>query len=191
MKILLALCFVLINFDCFTQKTVPHYYRLDELHSAHSDTVYYLTLSREKRDSIPSSLYRFTKLKGLDLSKNKLTDIPLNFQVFSELEYLNVSHNKLKFLPVSLTKLPLLKVLIAASNSIGSLPDQMEDLDNLKKIDLYDNEISDFGAGFYKLHQLEEIDIRGTMYGTKLHKEIRSKFPKSKVAIDPPCKCMD
>lgn len=191
MKVLLVLCLGLISFCAFSQKKGPRYYRLDELSKANPDTIFYLNLSKERLDSIPSSIYRFTELKGLDLSKNKLTDIPLEFKVFSKLEVLNISQNKLHFLPMAVTKLSHLKELLAASNRISSLPDQMEDLTKLKTLDLYNNEITNFGSGFFKLKQLKVIDIRGTMYGTKMHKEIVGNFPNTKLAIDPPCKCMD
>ena len=191
MKVLLVLCFGFISFSLFSQKKDPHYYRLDEVSKANPDTIFYLTLSKEKLDSIPSSIYRFTELKGLDLSKNKLTDIPLELSVFSKLEVLNISQNKLPFLPVSVTKLSSLLELLAASNRISSLPDQLEDLIKLKNLDLYNNEITNFGKGFFLLKNLQQIDIRGTMYGKKVYLEIKTSFPNTKVYVDPPCECMD
>jgi Leucine-rich repeat (LRR) protein len=191
MRVSLALCFGLINFLCISQKSESRYYRLNEVEKASADTIYYLSLSKEKLDSIPTEIYRFTKLVGLNLSKNKLSDIPLDIQIFTKLEVLNVSQNKLPFLPISITKLGRLRELLAASNRISSLPDQLEDLTKLQKLDLYNNEITSFGNGLFKLKQLKFLDLRGTMYGTKIHKEIVSNFPNTKLAIDPPCKCMD
>ena len=91
MRVSLALCFGLINFLCISQKSETRYYRLNEVEKASADTIYYLSLSKEKLDSIPTEIYRFAKLVGLDLSKNKLSDIPLDIQIFTKLEVLNVS----------------------------------------------------------------------------------------------------
>ena len=62
MKKLVVIFLVLISSKSVGQ--VARYYTLDELATAPIDSVFYIDLSREKLEVLPSEIYKFIHLKG-------------------------------------------------------------------------------------------------------------------------------
>ena len=78
------------------------YFSVKKSQRYHPDSVEYLKISRKKLSSLPSLIWSFKNLKGLDLSKNKLTSIPDSIANLKDLEVLNLSKNKLLLFPKQL-----------------------------------------------------------------------------------------
>lgn len=150
-----------------------------------------LDCSGLKWDSLPKEIYRFVNLETLDLSKNKLHELPEQFIAFTQLKHIDLGRNKLAVFPLALCQLTNLQVLHLDRNFITKIPIQVTQLENLQELDLYANAIEDFGEGLFMLPQLKVLNLEGVMYGTVFAKSLTAKLPKTKVLMDPPCKCLD
>ena len=68
-----------------------------------------LDLSRNKINSLPSSIGNFKVMKTLSLSKNKITALPDDMGKMTKLENLNLSFNLLQSIPSSFQQLKHLR----------------------------------------------------------------------------------
>lgn len=150
-----------------------------------------LDCSGLKWDSIPAELFQFKNLESLNLSKNKIQALPDQFSSLAKLQALNLGRNKLTIFPLELTNLTSLKTLHLDRNQITKIPVQISSLQALETLDLYANAIEDFGEGLFVLPNLKLLNLEGVMYGTVFAKSFVAKLPRTKVLMDPPCKCLD
>ena len=107
------------------------------------------------------------------------------------LKKLNLGRNKILVFPLELTSLTQLEELHLDRNDITKIPEQISNLQLLQSLDLYANAIEDFGEGLFSLSNLKVLNLEGVMYGTVFAKSFIAKLPKTKVLMDPPCKCLD
>ena len=87
------------------------YFSVKKSQRYHPDSVEYLKISRKKLSYLPSLIWSFKNLKGLDVSKNNLTSIPDSIVILKDLEVLNLSKNRLLLFPKELFKCKKLKHL--------------------------------------------------------------------------------
>tara|TARA_B100001287_G_C22684726_1_gene532605 strand:+ start:2906 stop:3481 length:576 start_codon:yes stop_codon:yes gene_type:complete len=167
------------------------YYSLKKAQEAPVDSVFYLKVSRKKLSQIPTEIFAFKNLKGLDLSKNRLVSISPEIVELSKLEKLNLSKNRFEVFPRSLVRLESLRELILGSNKLGYIPKNIAKYPKLELLDMYDNPIGELGEGIFLLTTLRRLDLRGLMYNAKAQAEIRSKLPNVEVLFDAPCNCMN
>ena len=113
------------------------YFSVKKSQRYHPDSVEYLKISRKKLSYLPSLIWSFKNLKGLDVSKNNLTSIPDSIVILKDLEVLNLSKNRLLLFPKELFKCKKLKQLNLSSNQIGVIPQEVAQCSELRQLDLY------------------------------------------------------
>jgi Leucine-rich repeat (LRR) protein len=101
MKTIAVLLLVFV-INCFFAQENYKIYSWESAQKLGKDTVYGITFSKTKFDSIPSDLINYTNLKYLDLSKHKLTSLPYNFSNLSKLEILNLEKNDFDLFPLQI-----------------------------------------------------------------------------------------
>ena len=191
MKTAYALFLILFAFNFSFTVIGQRYYTLKEARNLPKDSVLYLKVSRKRLTQIPSEVFIFKNLKGLDLSKNKLVTISPMIEELSMLEKLNLSKNRFEVFPKELVRLENLRELILGSNQLGYIPKSISKYPKLEELDMYDNPIGDLGDGIFSITTLRKLDLRGLMYNAKSQAEIRNRLPNVKVLFDPPCNCID
>lgn len=191
MKQRFALIFLLLNFLNHAQIDHGKIYLWDELSGVNPDTIHAISFEKYKLDSLPKELWNFSNLTYLNLEKNHLSHLPDEFVTMVLLTELNISKNKFTFLPLIICQLPNLQELNASKNRIASIPNQIANCPHLQKIDFYDNIIEDFGIGIFSLLELKTLNIEGVMYGTNFADDLKRKLPKTRILLDPPCKCLN
>ena len=88
----------------------------------HPDSVFVLSLSRNKLDTFPTQILTFRNLRELDLSKNRLRTLPHQINSLSNLEVLNLDRNRLDSLPDEIGLLQNLRCLKLSRNRLYYLP---------------------------------------------------------------------
>lgn len=167
------------------------YYSLKEAKAIPPDSVFYLSLSRNKLTEIPSEIFIYTNLIGLDLSKNRFGAINPSILGFRNLEILNLSKNRFEVFPKLLFKLENLRELRLGSNDLTYIPNSIYICPKLEVLDMYNNPISTLGTGLNRSKSLIELDLRGLMYNSKKQSEIRDMLRGVEVLFDAPCNCTD
>jgi Leucine-rich repeat (LRR) protein len=186
----LLLCLAL-NCVGFTQTDTLRMYRVSELEFAHPDSVFYISLSREKRTEVPSIIANFTKLKVLDLSKNKLTELPAFIGNLTDIEVLDLSKNELSIFPNEICRLRNLKTLIINRNTFDQIPECFGYCTKIELIDLWEVPIAHFPESMDQLKALKVIDIQGVKYGPSFQEALRKRLPWVNIRFDSPCDCME
>jgi hypothetical protein len=166
-------------------------YNWSEVLNADPDTIYGISFSKNKLDSIPYEIIRYKNLKHLNLEKNKLTTIPDFISKFEELNVLILGKNKLQFFPNQVLSLSNLTELQLSRNEIDSIPDGINQLIHLERLDLWSCPITYFSNSLYLLKELKTFDIRGVTYGPTFIKELTESLNWTKIEYDTPCSCVE
>ncbi|MGJ1430780.1 leucine-rich repeat domain-containing protein [Sphingobacterium spiritivorum] len=137
-----------------------------------------LDLSRNKLDSIPESIGRFTTLKILKCDYNEhLKALPSSIVQLSDLELLSLYGTGFEEFPQEifslskLTKLYLAGPLqignqVKSPKKINSIPDQFAKLPELTDLSIRYTNISTLPASITKLLKLEELSLSGNAFKT-------------------------
>lgn len=120
MRIILAICLVLLTITSFSQCV-----KCKSIEEA------------QKNPTIVKSIQINPFLGGM------LNEVPVSIGVFVNLEELYLSDLKLKKIPKEIGKLKKLKRLSFAGNNLKELPEEIFQLQNLKEIILLDNEFTE------------------------------------------------
>ena len=156
-----------------------------------SDSVFILSLSRQKLDTFPSQILCFRNLRELDLSKNRLRTIPPQISRLSNLEVLNLDRNRLDSLPEEIGLLHNLRYLKLSRNRLYYLPAGIGNLFNLKELILWSNGIKCFPESFRQLDStIEVIDLRNNpmmLYDDQ--QAIKEMLPTPTIKMDKVCNC--
>ncbi len=155
------------------------------------DTVYSITFEKEKLDSVPHELMKFTNLKNLYLGKNKLSTLPVSFSQLSKLEILNLEKNNFTDFPIVICDLPELKQLILNRNNLTVLPYSIGKLTKLEFLDIWSTPIANFPEIFLTMKSLKSIDARGVTHGPKFQKTWTEKLNWVTIEFEPPCNCFE
>lgn len=166
-------------------------YRIDEVLNANPDTVYALSLAKNRLTELPEELWKFKNLKVLNLEKNRLNKLPDSLDYFDQIEYLNLDRNYFESVPLVISRLGNLKKLVLSRNQINVISDNLYYCSKLEEMDFYDNPIGKVEPKIYEMRQLKSLDIQGVMLSTKTHTEVKTKLSWVQVSMDPPCKCLD
>jgi Leucine-rich repeat (LRR) protein len=158
---------------------------------ANPDTVFAISLTKQKLESLPENLKQFTQLKKLDLSKNKLKELPAFIGDFTQLEELDLSKNSFTILPLPICKLTKLKRLLLGRNQINQLPACFQYCEALEELDMWDNPLHEFPEALVPLKKLKKVDLQGVMYGPTFQQAVRQKLKGVEVLFDAPCDCME
>ena len=118
----------------------PWFYDLEEA-NINPEKVYKLSLTWEKLEEFPQSIFKFINLQHLDLMDNKIKIIPPEISKLKNLQILFLSNNKLSTLPEEIKELAYLEILHLERNSFEELPEWIWELKKLKKVGLRDNKI--------------------------------------------------
>jgi Leucine-rich repeat (LRR) protein len=127
----------------FSQKETFITYNWSEVQAANPDTIFSLSLAKEKLSELPIQLWKFKNLKALNLQRNRFETLPDSLEQLTEIEFLDISHNRFAVFPLPITRLYKLKVLKASSNKLNYISNNIENCEKLEEIDLYDNLASD------------------------------------------------
>lgn len=172
-----------------------HYYTITEAEKALPDTVLAIDLStkflHKKLDEVPTTLKKYTHLRGLKLTNNKLETLPDFFSSFENLQFLYVNRNKFTVFPSQIFDLPNLVYLGICRNKIASIPDGIKHLTKLKYLDIWNNRLISIASSFKTLKQIEYIDFRGTSYPETFIERWEKAFPDAEIIFDAPCNCLE
>ena len=155
------------------------------------DSVFILSLSKNRLDTFPIQILEFRNLRELDLSKNKLHSLPPQIGILSSLEVLNLDRNTLDSLPQEIGQLHKLRYLKLSRNRLYHLPNSIANLYNLKELILWSNGIKCFPESFRKLDAtIEVIDLRDNpmmLYDDQ--QSIKEMLPTPTIKMDNVCNC--
>ena len=155
------------------------------------DSVYVLSLTKQKLDTFPIQILEYRNLRELDLSKNRIKFLPKDIYKLENLEVLNMDRNRLQYLPAEIGLLSKLKVLRLSRNRLYDLPDEIGTLSNLKQLILWSNGIKTFPSTFANLNgTIEFIDLRDSpmmLYDDQ--QAIKEMLPKPQIKMDKVCNC--
>jgi Leucine-rich repeat (LRR) protein len=186
----LLLCLVLKGL-VFAQADTLRIYHLTELNSAHPDSVFYISLSREKLIEVPEIIAKFTQVRVLDLGKNKLSELPDFIGEMKYIEVLDLSKNELSIFPTEICRLTNLKTLIINRNTFDQIPECFGYCTKVESIDLWEVPIAHFPQSMDQLKALKVIEIQGVKYGPSFQEALRKRLPWVDIRFDAPCDCME
>ncbi len=166
------------------------FYSIDEVSNANPDTIFAISLKKQKLTSLPEELFKFKFLKYLDLEKNEFNDIG-RLGEFKELVYLNLGRNKLQNFPVAICQMANLQVLILNRNEFNSIPPCISYCQNLTYIDFWETPVSSLPAEMTSIESLKEMDFSGVRMNKATQEKLRNQFPKVKLHLDEPCNCLN
>lgn len=198
MKLQLVTCWILCLLSCtlYSQdkkvfKPSVKWLTLEEALALNPDSVFHLNLEKHKLENneLPKEIYLFKNLESLSLRGLKLTDFPAGINMLTSLKFLDISKNKLDVFPLTICKLSNLEVLVAHKNPLTYLPHAMGMMTNLKYIDLWETPVTDLPESMEELEFLVYIDLQGVNINYERQESLRSRFPKVKFELDPPCNC--
>ncbi len=182
-------CMLAIN-AAFGQSDTIRFYHLEELRDCNPDTVYSISLQKEKLRELPEELFRFQALRHLDLGKNKFEEIH-GLERFPELIYLNVERNDLDKFPVGVCQLGKLEVLILNRNSFDYVPPCIDYCQELRFVDFWYTAVTALPESMQKLKKLETMDFSGVRMNPTGQQRLKDQFPKVNLILDPPCDCVN
>jgi Leucine-rich repeat (LRR) protein len=192
MKRKFVLFFLLSTNSIFAQLDSVHVYDWSELQGElNPDTVFAISMSKLKLDSLPKELFAFRNLIYLDLSKNKLISLPDDFSSLEQLKVINLEKNRIDIFPITFCRMTNLKTLILNRNFIEQIPNCIERLNQLEFIDLYDNPIHTLPETLTTMSSLKKIDFTGIRFSPTFQKTWRQKLPTVELIFDAPCDCME
>lgn len=153
------------------------------------DSVYKLTLRRERLKEFPKEVYQFPNLQELDLSANKIKEIPTDIGKLQKLQKLDLSKNKIEAVPKEFGELGNLWSLVISQNYISSLPPEFAKLQKLKYLDMWSNEIDEFPEEMAKMKNLMWIDLRTINIWDEKQQAIKDLLPHAHIYFSPSCNC--
>ncbi|MEI8202440.1 MAG: leucine-rich repeat domain-containing protein [Bacteroidota bacterium] len=153
------------------------------------DSVFRLSLTKNKLRKVPADVFRFRNLKELNLSKNKLQEIPPGIENLPNLISLNLSKNYLPSLPPEIGSLGNLILLDVSQNYINKLPPEIGKLSKLEEFLLWQNEIVVLPPEISKLKQLRKLDMRLIYMNDKRKKTIENLLPNTELFFSNSCNC--
>ncbi len=166
-------------------------YTLEEALISPKDSVFGITLRKNRLTKLPDEIYAFENLMFLDVSKNKLKSIPMELNQFKHLEVFMAGKNKLTICPIVICSLPSLKILKLNENPIGNLPECIQFLTNLEELDLFQTRVESFPETLVELKNLKKMDVRGILYGPKFQEQWKEMMPQTFIDFDLPCNCIE
>ncbi len=175
----------------FAQLDTLRVYTLKELESANPDSVFSISLAREKLTEVPAIIARFTYVKVLDLGKNKLTELPSFIGDLKFIEILDLSKNEMSIFPNEICRLSNLTTLIINRNSFDEIPECFGFCTKVEMIDLWEVPIAHFPQSMDQLKSLKMIEIQGVKYGPSFQEALRKRLPWVDIHFDSPCDCME
>lgn len=191
MKVLSAIILLLVCNCAQAQTDGLVIYKWSDLPAnVDADTIYGLSLSKMRLETVPDSLSKFKNLKHLDLSKNKLTDLPSFIGDMSNITEINVEKNKFDHLPIVFCRMKNVERLILNRNFIPTLPSCIEYMVSVKYIDLYDNPIASLPDSFERMQNLEKMDLSGIRFSERFQESWKNRLPNVEFVFDNACDCM-
>jgi len=185
------LLYLVLNSGAFTQVDTLRIFHLSELNSAHPDSVFYISLSREKMTEVPEIVAKFTHVRVLDLGKNKLSELPDFIGELKYIEVLDLSKNEFAIFPNEICRLSNLKTLIINRNNFDQIPECFGYCTKVESIDLWEVPIAHFPQSMDQLKSLKVIEIQGVKYGPSFQEALRKRLPWVDIRFDAPCDCME
>lgn len=139
------------------------------------DTI--LDLSDKVLTSIPSSVYRYRRLKTLHLAYNQFSWLPAKIGQLRTLQVLNLSQNQLTSLPTEIGQLFNLTELNLSQNQLTSLPSEIGQLTNLRELNLSENQLTSLPVEIEQLKNLRELYLSGNPILEAEQEKIKKLLP--------------
>lgn len=154
------------------------------------ESVYILDLSKQKLESIPMDVFKFSNLEILVLSKNKIEQIPSEIKLLKNLKVLDLSRNKLVRVPAEIGQLINLEILILNQNAIYEMAPEIGSLKKLKVLDVWGNELDEmpYEISFLK-GSLELLDMRVIYMTAEKQQAIIELLPYTQIYFSNSCNC--
>jgi hypothetical protein len=187
--------FFLSNHTLFSQRATRifnptvNWVSLDQAQAMEPEEVFHLKLKRNKNNTLPDEIFRYTNLRSLSISNMRLNSLPDELSIFQQLTYLDFSRNKIESLPLSICKLSSLEVIVANRNPLGYLPFCMGELSKLIALDLWDTNIVTLPDSMNASKNLSIVDFQGVNLRIEEQEHLANKFPWVKFRFDKPCNC--
>lgn len=154
------------------------------------DSVYSLSLRRNKLKEFPQVILQLKNLEHLDLSHNKLHTLPKEIGTLSNLITLNLNYNRLDSIPKEIADLHNLRTLILSRNRILELPAEMGNMAKLDSLMMLSNGIKRLPDSFKKLDStLKIIDLRANPLTYDDQLDIKDLLPTPKKKMTRVCNC--
>lgn len=153
------------------------------------DSVYRLSLRRERLKEIPPEIFTLPNLQELDLSGNRIKVIPPEIAQLKKLQKLDLSKNRIETLPPQFGELENLWSLVISQNYITELPKEFANLQELKYLDMWSNEIDEFPDEMRKMKKLAWIDLRTINIWDEKQEAIKELLPNATIYFSPSCNC--
>jgi len=164
------------------------YLSLDEV--ACADSVYVLSLNRQRLRSIPPQVFTFRNLRVLDLGKNRIDSIPPQIGMLTQLEELDLQRNRIRIVPPEMGQLSNLRRLNMNRNPILDLPAEMGALTCLEELVIWCTGVVDFPPSFAALnYTLKLIDMRVCPMTWDNQQAVEELLPTPRKRWDYVCNC--
>ncbi|MBI1836880.1 MAG: leucine-rich repeat domain-containing protein [Flavobacteriia bacterium] len=190
MKLFVVIIYLFQIYNFFGQSNFK-IYSWEEAKKLGIDTVYGISFEKQKLDSLPIDLFKFTQLKTLNLGKNKLQHLPKLMVNFKNLEELNLEKNNFDIFPIEILQITTLKILIINRNNFSTLPDSIDLLQSLEFLDIYATPIMNFPENIMNLKSLKKIDARGISHSNNFQTNWKDRLYWVHIIFDLPCNCAD
>jgi Leucine-rich repeat (LRR) protein len=190
MNKVLAIFLLLFSPWIMAQSDSVRFYSLDEVSNSNPDTIFAISLKKQKLTSLPEELFKFKSIKYLDLEKNEFDNIN-RLGEFKELVYLNLGRNKLQNFPVAICQMANLEILIVNRNDFNTVPPCINFCQKLKYIDFWETPVSSLPTEMTSIETLKEIDFSGVRMNRATQEKLISQFPTVKLHLDEPCHCLN
>lgn len=154
------------------------------------DSVYHLSLKRNKLKEFPQAILQLKNLEYLDLSHNKLHSLPKEIGSLTKLVTLNLNYNRLDSIPKEIANLQNLRTLILSRNRILELPAEMGTMAKLDSLMMLSNGIKRLPDSFKYLDStLKIIDLRANPLTYDDQLDIKDLLPSPKKRMTRVCNC--
>ncbi len=176
--------------QAFSQSPLVEY-NLETARTVNPDSVFYLTLEKEKLTFVPSEIYDYKNLRVLNLSKNKINKLTDSIKLFTKLEKIDLTKNDLDYFPIQFCDMQSLTKIAIARNNIAVIPECIKYIVHLQILDLWDNPIRQLPESLVELKELRVLDLRNILFNVTFQTRWGALLPDVKIYFDPPCNCLD
>lgn len=182
---------VLISFSGQAQEMPPGHRTFTSLEEAlqQPDSVYSLSLRKNRLTQIPKEVFLLKNLERLDLSRNRISVIPDELSSLKNLRELDLSKNELTQISPAVGELENLIVLRLYLNNITALPAQLGQLTKLEVLDIWGTELEYFPDELARLTSLKVLDLRVILIEKEQQKRLQELLPNAKIHFSNTCNC--
>lgn len=130
---------------------------------------------------LPNDFFEYTQITQLDLSNNRLYYLSPKFGNLKNLKALNLRNNQITKLNDGFTVMKKMVFLNLSNNPLAEFPHEILVMKNLQVLWLENCYLSRLPLELMDFPKLEYLFLKGNFFSIEHQKEIKKKFPKSKI----------